>query len=200
MQQKEYTMLSLGDSYTIGEKADEADRFPNQTVMMLHSKGIYFEKPKIIAATGWTTDELASAIQKENLNGNYDFVTLLIGVNNQYRGKDVENYHKEFIELLEQSIQFADGKPNHVIVLSVPDWGVTKFAEGRDRNKIASEIDAYNAVNNEESEKRKVNYINITSFTRQHADWVMDDGLHPDSKQYELWANEVVKIILNILK
>jgi lysophospholipase L1-like esterase len=200
MHNKEYTMLSLGDSYTIGEKVEVADRFPNQTVLQLHSKGIYFENPKIIATTGWTTDELAAAIQSEKITATYDFVTLLIGVNNQYRGRDLENYRKEFAEQLNQSIQFADGKSNRVIVLSIPDWGVTKFAEGRDRKKIAEEIDQYNTVNRYESEKLKVHYIDITPYTRAHEDWVAEDGLHPDARQYELWANDVAKIIEEELK
>jgi hypothetical protein len=147
MPQKEYTMLALGDSYTIGEGVDEADRYPNQSVMMMHIKGIFFEKPEIIATTGWTTDELMSAIQKENIKDTFDFVTLLIGVNNQYRGRSLDNYRKEFVELLELAIKFSGDKKNNVIVLSIPDWGVTPFAEGRDRKKIAEEIDHFNAVN-----------------------------------------------------
>jgi len=195
MTQKEFTMLSLGDSYTVGEGADEADRFPNQTVLMLHSKGIFFEKPKIIATTGWTTDELMAAIQNENIKDTFDFVTLLIGVNNQYRGRTLENYRGEFVQLLEQAIKFSGGKNNHVIVLSIPDWGVTPFAEGRDRKKIATEIDDFNSVNKEESLKRQVHYIDITPSTREHPDWVMSDGLHPNAKEYAIWANEVSKLI-----
>ena len=200
MQQKEYTMLSLGDSYTIGERVDEADRFPNQTVLLLHNKGIYFEKPGIIATTGWTTDELMSAVDKEDIQSTFDFVTLLIGVNNQYRGRDPENYRKEFLELLESAIKFSGGKNNHVIVLSIPDWGVTAFAEGRDRKKVAREIDQFNAINKEESEKHKVHYIDITGFTRQYPDWITEDGLHPDERQYALWAEKVAAIIQEEIK
>jgi len=202
MATKEYSMLSLGDSYTIGEHVDEADRFPNQAVLLLHNQGIYFEKPTIIAKTGWTTDELMAAIEDEkvlqgspNGQGTYDFVTLLIGVNNQYRGRDLENYRKEFIELLELAIKFSGGNTNHVIVLSIPDWGATAFAEGRDRKKIATEIDQFNAVNKEESEKHHVHYIDITSFTREHPDWIADDGLHPDAQQYALWSEAVERVI-----
>ncbi|HYV92348.1 MAG TPA: GDSL-type esterase/lipase family protein [Chitinophagales bacterium] len=197
---REYTMLSLGDSYTIGERVDEADRFPNQAVMLLHNMGIYFEKPKIIAKTGWTTDELMAAIENENLKGTYDFVTLLIGVNNQYRGRDLENYRKEFIELLELAIKFSGGKATHVIVLSIPDWGATPFAEGSDRKKIATEIDQFNAVNMKESDKRHVHYIGITGFTREHPDWIAEDGLHPDGRQYALWSQEIVVAIEGEIK
>ncbi|MFI5135924.1 MAG: GDSL-type esterase/lipase family protein, partial [Chitinophagales bacterium] len=170
---------------------------PNQTVLMLHSQGIYFEKPKIIATTGWTTDELMAAIQNENIKDTFDFVTLLIGVNNQYRGRSLENYRTEFVELLELAIKFSGGKSNHVIVLSIPDWGVTPFAEGRDRKKIADEIDDFNAVNKEESLKHSVHYIDITTSTREHADWVMSDGLHPNGMEYSLWAKEIASWIEN---
>jgi lysophospholipase L1-like esterase len=200
MPPKEFTMLSLGDSYTIGEKVDEADRFPNQTVLLLHSKGIFFQKPTIIAKTGWTTDELMVAIKNENLHVTYDFVTLLIGVNNQYRERDPENYRKEFVELLDIAKKFAGGESNHVIVLSIPDWGVTPFAEGRSRKKIAAEIDQFNTINKEESGKRNMQYIDITQFTRDHPDWVAEDGLHPDGKEYALWAQEVAKVIEKELK
>lgn len=195
MQDQEYTMLALGDSYTIGEKADEADRFPNQTVLKLHSKGIYFSKPTIIATTGWTTDELHEAIHHAKPGGPFDFVTLLIGVNNQYRGRSAANFQNEFVALLEQAIQFAGGNTNRVIVLSIPDWGVTSFAEGSDRKKIAEEIDAFNSIKKNESEKRKVHFVDITGYTRLHPDWLVEDGLHPDAQQYEFWANDLVKII-----
>ena len=195
MQQKEFTMLALGDSYTIGESVDEADRFPNQAVMLLHNRGFYFEKPQIIATTGWTTDELMDAINREHLPNTYDYVTLLIGVNNQYRGRDLGNYRQEFSALLDLAIKFSGNKSNHVIVLSIPDWGVTKFAEGRDRKKIASEIDLFNAVNKEEAEKKQAQYLDITGFTREHPDWVAADGLHPDAKEYALWAQELARVI-----
>ncbi len=195
---KEFTMLSLGDSYTIGEQVDEADRFPNQTVLQLHSKGIYFNKPKIIATTGWTTDELLSAIEKVNLQPPYDFVTLLIGVNNQYRGRDEEEYRKEFVQLLDLAITFAGEKKNHVIVLSIPDWGATPFAEGKDRKNIASEIDSFNAINMKESMNHGLHYIDITPISRNAAidsSLVASDGLHPSGKMYAQWAELVAAVI-----
>jgi lysophospholipase L1-like esterase len=195
MQQKEFTMLCLGDSYTIGEGVEEADRFPNQCAMQLHLKGVFVDKPKIIATTGWTTDELMTAIQKDNIRDTFDFVTLLIGVNNQYRGRSPENYRKEFAELLGLSIRFSGGKKDHVIVLSIPDWGVTPFAEGRDRKKIAAEIDAFNAINRAETLERGAHYADITASTRLHADWVVSDGLHPDAREYAEWAALLAGII-----
>lgn len=199
MNSPEFTWLCLGDSYTIGEGVDEADRFPNQAVVLLHSKGIFFQKPRIIATTGWTTDELRAAMEKENIRVQFDFVTLLIGVNNQYRGRSAENYREEFAGLLDRAIQFTGGQTDRVIVLSIPDWGVTAFAEGRDRKKIAEEIDAFNRVNEQESRARKVHYLNITPSTRKHAAWVVSDGLHPDEKEYAVWASEVSKVISSVV-
>lgn len=143
------TYLALGDSYTIGEQVPLKESFPYQTVQLLHKKNIEVADPVIIAVTGWTTDELATSIREHNIKDTFSFVTLLIGVNNQYRGRDIENYKHEFAQLLNQAIAFAGGIANHVFVLSIPDWGVTPFAEGRDRQKIAREIDAYNNVNKE---------------------------------------------------
>lgn len=201
---KEYSILALGDSYTIGESVDEADRFPNQTVLFLHSKGVYFDKPVIIATTGWTTDELMQAIRNSNLlQGTFDFVTLLIGVNNQYRGRSAEEYRKEFVELLTMATRFSGDQVKHVIVLSIPDWGVMPFAEGRDRKKIAEEIDFFNAINKEESLKLGVNYIDITPISRKALNdpsLIAPDGLHPSAKMYAEWARLVEQVIAINLK
>ena len=148
-----YTYLALGDSYTIGESVSEKERFPLQLADSLNESGISVLKPTIVATTGWTTDELSKGIADTELNISYDLVTLLIGVNNQYRGLSLENYRKEFVQLLNQAIGFAEGNPKKVIVLSIPDWGVTPFADGRDRDQIAMEIDSFNAVKKEETEK-----------------------------------------------
>ena len=138
--------LALGDSYTIGESVPSAENFPHQLASALG-----LGEPQIIAKTGWTTDELNAAIDAANPQGPYDLVTLLIGVNNQYRGRDAEQYRGEFTALLRRAIGFAGGDASNVVVVSIPDWGVTPFAEGRDRAKIASEIDRYNAINREEA-------------------------------------------------
>jgi hypothetical protein len=123
--QPAHTLLCLGDSYTLGESIQPAENFPNQTVGLLKKQGYAFEDPEIIAKTGWTTDELQDAIDNHSFKDAYDFVTLLIGVNNQYRGRPVDDYRSEFESLLKQAIQFANGNREHVIVLSIPDWGVT---------------------------------------------------------------------------
>jgi len=195
---KAYSYLALGDSYTIGQSVLSSENFPNQTVQLLNQQNYDFKSPKILATTGWTTDELQNNINKHTFTPPYDFVSLLIGVNNQYRGYPVENYKPEFESLLKQAIQFAGGKADHVIVLSIPDWGVTPFANGRDRAQIAKEIDVYNAANKTISENYKVHYIDITPWTREAAtdlSLIAGDGLHPSANEYARWAQKVFATI-----
>jgi lysophospholipase L1-like esterase len=197
-QKKAYTYLALGDSYTIGEKVKAAENFPNQTVALLREQELDFKAPVIVAKTGWTTDELQAGIKKEKLQQHYDFVTLLIGVNNQYRDKTVADYKPQFETLLKKAIRYAHNNPRHVIVLSIPDWGVTPFAEGRDSKIIAAQIDEYNAANKLIAEKNKVHYINITPGTREAAnnkELLAGDGLHPSGKEYAKWAKEIAAVI-----
>ena len=203
MQTKPTSYLAIGDSYTIGESVPVSENFPNQTAGLLKKAGINITEPTIIAKTGWTTDELQEQLSRTRLAVPFDFVTLLIGVNNQYRGRSGDEYAKQFEELLQQAIGFAGGKTNHVIVLSIPDWGVTPFAEGRDRNQIAKEIDLYNSINERISKQYKVHYINITRFTREAATdktLVAKDGLHPSAKDYTRWAEKVKEVMMKELK
>ena len=195
-----YTLLFLGDSYTIGESVLPSENFPNQTTRLLRKSNYEFEDPEIVAKTGWTTDELQQAIKEHEFRKHYDFVILLIGVNNQYRGRTVEDYKSQFESLLKQAIQFANGNSNHVIVLSIPDWGVTPFAKnsGRDQQQIAREIDAYNEANEKISKEHHVQYIDITPGTREalkDVTLVAADGLHPSGKEYAKWAERVSAII-----
>jgi lysophospholipase L1-like esterase len=183
--------LALGDSYTIGESVAAADRWPNQLALRLRKNGIDIAFPEIIAKTGWTTDELSSAIDAANPHGPYALVTLLIGVNNQYRGRDAEQYRKEFAALLQRAVAFAGNDPKRVVVVSIPDWGVTPFAAGRDRTKIAGEIDHFNAINAEETKRAGARYADITLVSRHAATdaaLVAPDGLHPSAKMYAEWV------------
>lgn len=191
-------MLCLGDSYTIGEAVPQEDSFPFQTVKLLAKKNIIFEEPKIIAKTGWTTDELQVAIREANIKGTFDFVTLLIGVNNQYRNRDLKNYEEEFSALLHQAVSFANGVKKRVVVVSIPDWGVTPFAEKDERGqeKISQAIDAFNAVNKQITQREKVHYIDITPHSRKaknDASLIATDGLHPSGKMYAYWAGKVAE-------
>ncbi len=203
MQTKPLTYLALGDSYTIGESVPLKKNFPNQTVTLLRKEKIEVEDPSIIATTGWTTDELQDQLSRVRLRVPFDFVTLLIGVNNQYRGRSTEEYATQFTELLEQAIGYAGGNANHVIVLSIPDWSVTPFAKSKDRKKIAREIDAFNAINEKIAKQYKVHYINITTYTREAAKdktLVAKDGLHPSAKEYARWAEKVKEVMMKELK
>ncbi|HET6767041.1 MAG TPA: SGNH/GDSL hydrolase family protein [Chitinophagaceae bacterium] len=202
-QTKEYSYLALGDSYTIGESVLTYENFPNQTVQLLKNRRYDFKSPEVVARTGWTTDELQNNINSGTFAPAYNIVTLLIGVNDQYRGRPVDTYKPAFETLLQQAIQFAGNKADHVIVLSIPDWGVTPFAAGRDRNQIAREIDQYNAANKSISEKYKVNYIDITPGTREAANdpsLVAADGLHPSAKEYKRWSEKLADKIKAIIQ
>jgi lysophospholipase L1-like esterase len=198
------TFLALGDSYTIGEGVAEAERWPAQLVALLHAQAIAIDPPEIIARTGWTTDELAAAMDAHTLHPPYALVTLLIGVNNQYRGRDLYNYRVEFRRLLERAIALAGNRPQHVIVVSVPDWGVTRFGRdsGRDAEKIAREIDAYNAANVEIAKMLHVGYADVTAVSRDRgadADMLVADGLHPSTRMYQHWAQLVLPAAQNAL-
>ena len=196
--------LALGDSYTIGESVAENERWPNQLAAMLSEKNIQAEVT-IIARTGWTTDELWQGIQANLPQGTYDLVSLLIGVNNQYRGYDVDEYREQFRFLLSKSIEYAGGDVNRVIVLSIPDWSVTPFAEGMQADRhvdvISKEIGIFNTVNREETESAGAHYVDITPISRQALDdpsLVAYDGLHPSGKMYKLWVGQSLPTVVKI--
>lgn len=200
---KPLSFLALGDSYTIGEGVSESDRWPVLLAARLSESGIPVDPPVIIAKTGWTTRELSDGILETNPEGPVNLVSLLIGVNNQYRHLDPELYRTEFAGLLDEAIFFADKNPSHVLVLSIPDWGVTPFANERNPEKISEEIDQFNSINREESEKRQVNYVDITPFSRnvkEDHSFLAGDLLHPSGKAYEKWAEMAFSVLLPVLK
>lgn len=185
--------LALGDSYTIGEGVPADGRWPVQLARALRDEGIALEEPRIIAATGWTTDELSRAIDAAEPLGTFGFVSLLIGVNNQYRGRGTDDYAAEFDALLERAIGYAGKRADRVLVLSIPDWGVTPFAfaQGRDAGLVAHEIDAYNAIAAGICAARGVAFVDITPCSRERgAETAMlaDDGLHPSAAMYAAWT------------
>src|SRR5215207_6904410 len=193
-----YTYLALGDSYTIGEGISLHKSFPYQTVDLLRKGGYNFSAPEIIAKTGWTTDELEAAVNNHELLSKYDFITLLVGVNNQYRGRDIMEYKEQFEHLLKKSIALANGKAEHVIVLSIPDYSTTPFGQKMDTVRIAKEIDEYNTLNKAISIQYKVHYVEITESTRKAkgaAGSVVADGLHPSEKEYAKWSKKILAII-----
>lgn len=197
-----YSYLALGDSYTIGEQVAFAENFPNQTVQLLRKTGFAFFGAEIIAKTGWTTDELSSAVENTVTLENYDIVSLLIGVNNQYRGRSTNEFKIEFEHLLQTAIQFAANKPYRVFVLSIPDWGVTPFAAGRDIKQVAEEIDAYNYICETSAREFQTNFINITPSQRADGTktaFLAPDGLHPSGNEYKKWAVKLADAILKEL-
>lgn len=195
--------LALGDSYTIGESVDAKDRWPLQLADSLSGAGFEMEEVELIARTGWTTAELAEGIASRDPQGPYNLVSLLIGVNNQYRGLDTAEYRAGFRELLEAAIAFADDDPARVIVVSIPDYGVTPFAQNMDPARIAGEIDAFNAIKQQESLKKDVTFINVTTVSREAADdaaLIAEDGLHPSALMYSQWVKLILPAALQIME
>ena len=201
--QKSLTYLALGDSYTIGEGVEITDAFPWQTVYLLKKEKWLAEDPVVIAKTGWTTGELQGAIREAQISREFDFVSLLIGVNNQYRDYPLTDFETEFSQLLNQAISFAGNLPDHVFVLSIPDWGKTPFAEGRDRKKISREIDAFNVASQKITTAAGAHYIDITADTRRVTEdpaLVTGDRLHPSEKAYREWAQKLAAAVNEVFK
>jgi lysophospholipase L1-like esterase len=195
--------LALGDSYTIGEGVGPADRWPVQLAGLARSQGLALAEPDIIARTGWTTAELQAAIKVANNQKTYGLVSLLIGVNNQYRGQSMAVYRTEFRELLATAIHFAGGQAKHVVVLSIPDWGQSPYALGRDQARIATEIDQFNAVAHEECQHADVAFVDITPSTRSAAGDVRQfttDGLHYTGTQMRRWAEQTLPVVDKLLR
>jgi|SRR5688572_23256816 len=196
---EEVKLLALGDSYTIGESVASSSRWPIQLVDSLQKRGVDCLQPKIIATTGWRTDNLKNAISRTKFKKDeqYNLVSLLIGVNNYYQGKSVESYAPEFEDLLKTALELAGGDKSAVFVLSIPDYGYTPF--GKEKQQTISEgIDAYNAVNKSISDKYGVKYYNITDISRRgldEPDMVAADGLHPSEKMYSQWVQVILKDI-----
>jgi len=196
--------LALGDSYTIGEGVAEDSRWPMQLARALRGEGIALDDPDIIAATGWTTDELDAAIDAAQPADDYDLVSLLIGVNNQYRARSVDEYRHQFAALLEHAIDFAGGRSERVLVLSIPDWGVTRFGRdsGRDLAVIARELDAYNAAAHDICTVRGVAFFDITEVSRERGAepaMLADDGLHPSKAMHARWAELALPVARRLL-
>lgn len=195
--------LALGDSYTIGESVSSEHRWPNQLAELLEAERTQIEVT-IIARTGWTVDELWEGIQANPPQGTYDLVTLLIGVNDQYRGYSAEWYRKKFRFMLTKAVTYTGGHPEKVIVLSIPDWGFTPYAAPRgDTEPISKMIDEFNAVNLEETKSVGAHYVDVTIISRMAMDdfdLIAGDRLHPSAKMYAMWAEKVMPVSLEALR
>ncbi len=192
-------ILALGDSYTIGESVAPSERWPSLVVERMRARGIAVAAPEIVATTGWTSADLLAGIERASPEGPFDVVTLLIGVNDQYQRLDVDGYRARFEELLERAVRFAGGDPGRTIVVSVPDWGVTPFAQGRDRARIAGEIDDFNAAARAIARRHGARWVDVTDLSRSaadQADMFAPDGLHPSGNQYRVWTDRILEEVL----
>jgi len=192
--------LALGDSYTMGESISKKHTWPKQLVDSLKKRNIFLSEPRIIAKTGWTTDELKKAINDSSLDYPYDWVSLLIGVNNQYRGRDLDEFKLQFESLLFEAIAFSGNRKERVFVISIPDWGSMPFAKDRDPDKIAIEIDNFNQIIYEVCAFENIKFIDITPITRNiysNPNWIAKDSLHPSKEQYSKWVEKIIPFFLN---
>ncbi len=189
--------LALGDSYTIGEGVEPEGRWPVQLARALHGEGFALGEPRIVATTGWTTDELDAGIDAARaqapIGHDHALVSLLIGVNNQYRGRPLDVFQAQFAALLRRAVAFAGGERGRVLVLAIPDWGVTPFAiaQSRDPARVATQIDAFNAACREEAARAGTHWIDIAPVSRERGGepgMLVEDGLHPSAAMYALWA------------
>jgi lysophospholipase L1-like esterase len=191
--------LALGDSYTIGESVLESERWPNQLAEVLKGTTLEVETVTIIAKTGWTTSELIEGIESSKNTNQYDLVSLLIGVNNQYRGQSLERFETELIQLIKTAIKYSKNGAQRVFLVSIPDWGVTPFAKDRDVEKIALEIQAFNKVIQKQANEFKLPYIDITPISKNaktDLSLLASDQLHPSGKMYNFWVQKIKKELL----
>ena len=194
--------LALGDSYTIGEGVTDDARWPNQLTRDLRARGFALDDPQLIARTAWTTDELADAIASASPCGPFDLVTLMVGVNDQYRSREVQSFADEYAKLLHRAVALAGDEPERVVAISIPDWGATPFAEGRDRPRISAEIETYNGRAAALARGAGVHWLDVTAISRamrEDASLVIEDKLHPSVEMYRRWAALVEPVAAKIL-
>ena len=191
--QNNLSFLALGDSYTIGESVIEEERWPNQMVDIALNENVMFDQPDIIAKTGWRTEQLIDTLNKINFIKKFDYVSLMIGVNNQYSLKPIETFRLDLIKLLDMSIGYSMKRDN-VVLISIPDWGVTPFAEGYDRNIIEEDIDQFNSVIKDVANANNILYVDVTEISRRaliEKDLIANDSLHPSGKMHKEWAEKI---------
>lgn len=191
--------LALGDSYSIGEGVAVHERWPTRLARALEKSGFALVEVQIVARTGWTTSDLNDAIDDAGPEGPFDVVSLLIGSNNQFREHYIGEYRMEFAGLLDRAIGFAGGDPSRVIVVSIPDWGVTPFGASYEPEKVAAEIDAFNAVGEEAAERAGANWVDVAAISRRTDPGLVGDKLHPSGVQYEVWVEVILPVALTAL-
>ena len=187
--------LALGDSYTHGEGVGSGERWPEQLAAALRRESIDIDEVRVIARTGWTSQELADGMDQESVQPGYDLVSLQVGVNNQYREQTPDTYRASFCSLLVRAIYLANDRAGRVLVVSIPDWGHTPFAldQRRDGARVARELDGYNLIAREETLRSGAQWIDITPISRRQASaWIGADGLHPTAAQYAAWVEVIL--------
>lgn len=194
--------LALGDSYTIGTGINEENNYPNQLTDSLNARAYTFDTTAVIATNGWTTSDLKNGIEESQPDTNFDLVSLLIGVNNQYQGLDVELYQTEFKELLDQAIRFANGDTSSVFIISIPNYGVTPFGQSRDPIMIEEEIKIYNNIAKDFSTDYGIPFINVTDISEMAENdltLLASDNLHPSAVMYAMWVEKMLPAVTQIL-
>jgi len=195
-------ILALGDSYTIGEGVNQSESWPALLAGLLREANLKVDTPQMIAVTGWTTIDLISAIGKSRLEEQYDLVTLLIGVNDQFQGYSEESYATNFEKLLIKAIELAGGRPYRVIVISIPDYSVTPFGKRFGSARIRAEIERFNEINNKIAVEKGVRYVNVTEISRRASEdltLLAPDGLHPSAKMYAEWVELIAPVAISVL-
>ena len=188
-----FSFLALGDSYTIGEGVEESKRWPNQFIDIAYEKGLYFEKPKIIAQTGWKTYDLLNAINETNFTKKYDYVSLLIGVNNQFNSRSIYEFEEDLDKIMDK-IDIIRKNNGSTIIISIPDWGYTPFAESYNRDTISYEINLFNKSLKNFADKNDIKYVDVTEISRKtlnEDDLLASDNLHPNGLMYFEWAKKI---------
>ncbi len=193
--------LALGDSYTYGEKVAPIYSFPYQLTQSLRKQNLQVNAPEIVAMTAWTTTDLLKHLSEYQLAPSYDICTLLIGVNNQYRGLDLSIFKKEYDQIVKIALDKVEQNSNRCILINIPDWGLTPYNKEKNKSEVSREIDTYNKLIYEKSQEIDCKYVDICSLSRQHADnseYLVDDGLHPSEKAYSEWTKKILTQTLNL--
>lgn len=196
-------LLALGDSYTVGTAVDADDRWVTRLVERLRADGLEVADPRIVAADGWPSDRLAEAIEHRSLEAPYDLVTLLVGANDAYRDRPVQEFRPDFVALLERAVEFAGGDPSAVVVVTIPDYSVTPHVEDHARADHARRLEAYNRAVREEAAAAGARLVDVVPISRQVADdddLVADDGLHPSPAQHERWLERIYPVARSALE
>ncbi len=194
-------ILALGDSYTIGQNVGKLERWPVQLVRQLRVSGRGAAEPVIVAATGWDTGQLSRAVERADIQETFDVVTLMIGVNNQFRDGTVADFEAGFAGLVESAVRFADGAPERVVLISIPDWGATPYAEGAPRQQIGETIDEFNDVIRATAVQVGAHFVDVTEISRRAPDepeLIADDGLHPSAVMYAEWVELLLPVVREI--